>query len=155
MRTILFVIVLLLLAIAIYFFILGARSKSGEAPGLSAGELAQCGSKPNCVCSEHNDKNDFYIEPLAFKPEAEDPLAIMRAVIHEAGGVVVDETDGYLATTFTSGTFRFVDDVEIRLDEDNSVLHIRSASRVGHSDMGANRKRVEQLRSLFELKIRE
>lgn len=149
MRTLLLVVILLLLAVVIYFFVLGARSKSGEAPGLSAGELAQCGSKPNCVCSEHNEKNDFYIEPLTFKPEVADPLAAMKAVIQEAGGVVVNESDDYLATTFTSGNFGYVDDVEVRLDQDNSVLHIRSASRVGHSDMGANRKRVEQLRELF------
>ncbi len=153
MRTILFVIILLLLAVVAYFFMLGSRSKSGEAPGLSLGELAQCGGKPNCVCSEHNEKNDFYIEPLAFKPDVADPLGIMKAVIQEAGGVVVNEADDYLATTFTSGIFRFVDDVEVRLDKNNSVLHIRSASRVGHSDMGVNRKRVEQLRSLFEQQV--
>lgn len=152
MRTLLFVVVLLLLAVVIYFFVLGNRSKSGEAPGLSAGELAQCGSKPNCVCSEHNEKNDFYIEPLAFTAEATDPLATVKTVIQEMGGEVVSETGDYLATTFTSGIFRFVDDVEVRLDQENSVLHIRSASRVGHSDMGANRKRMEQLRSLFDQK---
>lgn len=150
MRTILFVIILLLLAVVIYFFVLGVRSKSGEAPGLSAGELAQCGSKPNCVCSEHQEKNDFYIEPVAFKPEVTDPLALMKAAIQEMGGVLVNEADDYLAATFTSGIFRFVDDVEVRLDQGNSVLHIRSASRVGHSDLGANRKRMEQLRSLFK-----
>ena len=153
MRTILFVVVLLLLAVVIYFFVLGNRSKSGEAQGLSAGELAQCGSKPNCVCSEHNEKDDFYIEPLVFKPEAADPLATMKTVIQEMGGEVVNEADDYLATTFTSGIFRFVDDVEVRLDKKNSVLHIRSASRVGHSDMGANRKRLEELRGLFAQKL--
>ena len=153
MRTILFVVVLLLLAIVIYFFVLGNRSKSGEAPGLSAGELAQCGSKPNCVCSEHNAKNDFYIEPLAFKPEVADPLAVVKSIIQEMGGEVVNEADDYLATTFTSGIFRFVDDVEVRLDKKDSVLHIRSASRVGHSDMGANRKRLEKLRGLFAQKL--
>nr|CAA6825329.1 MAG: Unknown protein [uncultured Thiotrichaceae bacterium] len=88
MRTILLIVGLLILAVVIYFFILGVRSKSGTAPGLSAGELAQCGTKPNCVCSEHKDKNEFYIEPIVIKPEMATPLASMKTVIQEAGGGV-------------------------------------------------------------------
>lgn len=150
MKTILIIIGLLVLAVVIYFFILGARSKSGEAPGLSADNLAQCGTKPNCVCSEQREKNNFYIAPLAIKPGVPEPLATAKTFIQEMGGEIVKESGDYLAATFTSGIFRFVDDVEIRRDQENQVLQVRSASRVGHSDMGANRKRMEQFRTLFQ-----
>lgn len=150
MKTLFVFIGLLLVAVVVYFFILGVRSKSGVAPGLSAGSLAQCGSKPNCVCSEQREKNAFYIEPLAIKPGTIDALTNAKAVIQDMGGEVVKESEDYLAATFTSTLFRFVDDVEVRRDQDNQVLHLRSASRVGHSDLGANRKRLEQLRTLFQ-----
>ena len=49
--------------------------------------------------------------------------------------------------TFTSAVFRFVDDVEFEVDEAARVVHVRSASRVGRGDFGANRKRVEAIRA--------
>ncbi|MDQ6965890.1 MAG: DUF1499 domain-containing protein, partial [Mariprofundaceae bacterium] len=57
--------------------------------------------------------------------------------------------DDYLHATFTSRLFRFVDDVELHRDAASGVVHIRSASRVGHSDFGVNRKRVEVIRKLL------
>lgn len=45
----------------------------------------------------------------------------------------------------------FVDDVEFYLDEDTKVIHVRSASRLGQSDLGVNRKRIETIRTEFEL----
>ena len=51
--------------------------------------------------------------------------------------------------TFRTRFWRFVDDVELRLDEKGGVIHVRSASRVGKGDMGMNRKRVEELRKIF------
>jgi uncharacterized protein (DUF1499 family) len=45
---------------------------------------------------------------------------------------------------------RFVDDVEFLLVPAERVIHVRSASRVGYSDLGTNRKRVEALRAKFE-----
>jgi len=40
----------------------------------------------------------------------------------------------------------FVDDVEFLLDEKAGVIHVRSASRLGRSDFGVNRDRVETIR---------
>jgi len=48
---------------------------------------------------------------------------------------------------------RYVDDVELRLDENKQLIHVRSASRVGHSDLGANRKRVARIRAAFGKQI--
>lgn len=59
------------------------------------------------------------------------------------------EDERYLWATFSTRIFRFIDDLELRLDEENGVMHVRSSSRVGYSDMGANRRRVEDLRLRF------
>ena len=66
--------------------------------------------------------------------------------ITATGGTITSETDSYLSATYMSKIFKFVDDVEIRHDKDN-IWHIRSASRVGYSDRGVNKKRVEAIRS--------
>jgi len=63
---------------------------------------------------------------------------------------IVTAGETYLHAEFTSAVFRFVDDVEFLLDDAEKVVHVRSASRVGHSDLGVNRKRVEALREAFE-----
>ncbi len=57
--------------------------------------------------------------------------------------------DGRLAATFTSLVFRFVDDLDLVVDQEAGVVHVRSASRVGRFDLGVNRRRVEKIRSLY------
>jgi len=73
-------------------------------------------------------------------------------IIGEMGGSVQLEKADYLAATFTSSLFRFVDDLELRIDTVQKTIHLRSASRVGHSDLGVNRKRVERLKNAFHSK---
>ena len=69
------------------------------------------------------------------------------------GGTIREESDTYLAATFSSAMFGFVDDLEIRVDSSQKVIHIRSASRVGYSDAGVNKKRAEQLKALYKRKV--
>lgn len=65
------------------------------------------------------------------------------------GGKVVEIKEFYLYAQFTSRVMRFVDDLECYYDKEKGLIQIRSASRIGYSDMGANRKRVEELRTIF------
>jgi len=110
-----------------------------------AERLAACGPAPNCVCSEGGAAGDGHtIAPLP-RPAGEDPLAAAAAAIIDLGGVVRARDGTYLHATFTSRLFRFVDDLEVRVTD--GALAVRSASRVGHSDLGANRARVEALRA--------
>jgi uncharacterized protein (DUF1499 family) len=60
---------------------------------------------------------------------------------------IITETENYLYAEFTSAFWGFVDDVEFLLDESAKVIHVRSASRLGTSDLGANRKRIETIRA--------
>lgn len=120
--------------------------------GVSDGRLAPCPAKPNCVCSQADaDDSEHAIKPLALQGEAGDAIARLRGVVEEMPRTsVIEETENYLRAEFTTLLMRYVDDVEFLLDGEAGVIHVRSASRVGYSDMGANRSRVEQIRAKWE-----
>lgn len=125
---------------SVVFFLLGLKSQKGSAPGLKDGRLSPCPSKPNCVCSEEGTQPEKTAAPFeATLPEA-------KAAIIATGGTITSETDSYISATYMSKIYKFVDDVELRLASGGKV-HVRSASRVGYSDRGANRKRVEAIRA--------
>jgi uncharacterized protein (DUF1499 family) len=146
----LIIIASIFLLVIIAFFILGYMSHSGAAYGLVEGRLKQCPDKPNCVSSELVSDTEHYIGPLVYSADnATQVMPRLKTIIGEMGGSIqVDKTD-YLAATFTSSLFRFVDDLELRIDTGQNIIHLRSASRVGHGDGGINRKRVEHLKNLF------
>ena len=138
------------IALAVYLFVLGYLSQSGRPPGLVDGRLSLCPDKPNCVCSEFRQQSAHFVEPLPMTgASADETLADLQAVVSGLGGEIGIVTGDYLAATFTSQLFRFVDDVEFRIDAQAGVVHVRSASRVGHSDLGANLERVENIRSVL------
>jgi uncharacterized protein (DUF1499 family) len=122
--------------------------KPQEKPGLVNGRLRACPGTPNCVCSESADPLDR-IEPLTFQGAPETAWETLRIVVTDLGGTVRSEEKDYLWTTFQVPVLGFTDDVEFRLDASNRTIHVRSASRLGYSDLGVNRGRVEQLRTAF------
>ena len=117
--------------------------------GLENGRLKPCPGTPNCVCSEPGTPGSQRVDPLPFHGDADTAWKRVKGAIEAMGGRIVEERPGYLHAIFTSRFFRFVDDIELRLEEDEGVVQVRSASRVGHSDFGVNRKRVERLRAGF------
>jgi uncharacterized protein (DUF1499 family) len=153
-RIVLTVIVILTAAVLVRFAMLGHGSKSGEAPALVSGALTSCPDKPNCVCSEFDEDAAHYVAPLDYSgAPPEKAWGDILRIIKELGGQAVVSEDDYIAATFSSSVFGFVDDVEFRLDPSQKRIQIRSASRVGHSDLGVNRKRVEAMTRLFTQKI--
>ena len=139
---------LILPLIGIGFFAVKAQeSRNGKALGLQDGTLADCPESPNCVCSESKcEGRPCFIEPLELAAITE---ADIEKVIEEAGGKVTKSNSGYIASEFQSSLFGFVDDLEVRIDQPKKLIHFRSASRVGHSDLGANRARVEKLKQML------
>lgn len=126
--------------------------------GVAQGRLAPPSSTPNSVSSQaglypdHPQADYAAIEPL--RPASGEPgLAAMKrlaAVVAAAPGVVITEqTNAYLRAEATTPTLKFVDDLEFWLDEAAGVIHLRSASRLGRKDFGANRTRLEALRTAF------
>lgn len=122
---------------------------SGKRPGnLGArdGKLAPCPSKPNCVCSQQ--ENDaHHVAPIAVSGSREQVMKRLEETLKaQPNARVITRSDGYLHAEFETPLMGFVDDVEFYLPADGQQLHVRSASRLGYSDMGVNRKRVEMLR---------
>jgi uncharacterized protein (DUF1499 family) len=118
--------------------------------GVKDGKLAPCPSSPNCVSSQGSDKAHV-IEPLSFSGTVAGAHAALRTIILSMKrSEIITETDAYLHAEFTSAIFRFVDDAEFWFDEDAKVIHVRSASRIGRSDLGVNRERVEELRAQWK-----
>jgi len=154
MKTVLISLSLFMVALIALFVILGMISKSGKAPGLVDGRLSPCPEKPNCVCSEPDADAGHFIAPVMMPDNSgPDTLPVLKQVILDMGGSIQAESDNYLAATFSSALFGFVDDLEIRVDAPQGMIHVRSASRVGHSDMGVNRKRTELLRKRYINKV--
>ena len=120
-------------------FALGQVSQRKSPPRLVDGTLAQCPDSPNCVSSEAGTLDDKRVAPLPLES-----WEALPSVIREMGGEITASGDDYIAAEFTSATFGFVDDLQLRKSED--AVQVRSASRVGHSDNGVNAARVAELR---------
>ena len=133
-------VISVIVLICVLFFLMGLKSQKGKAKGLVNGHLAEPGSAPNSVSSEIDVQPEKKVAPL------HGTLSGIKTAITATGGTITSETESYLSATYMSKIFKFVDDVEIRHDKDN-IWHIRSASRVGYSDRGVNKKRVEAIRS--------
>jgi len=125
---------------------------AGQPPGdigLNDRRLAPCSGKPNCVVSQGGDKQ-HHIDPISYEGSKNVALETIKQVVQGmAGSHIVTQADHYLHVEFRSKIMRFVDDVEFFFP-DAAVIHMRSASRVGYSDFGVNRKRLEKIRELFQ-----
>ncbi len=111
--------------------------------------LSPCPSSPNCVSSLSQDEGHF-VEPFVCLLASEAARkALEQAISLIKGGRVVVSEGNYLRAEFVSSWFKFVDDVEFVIDEKSGEINLRSASRVGYSDFGVNRRRIEDLRKHF------
>jgi uncharacterized protein (DUF1499 family) len=129
----------------------GANARTG----VDGGAFLPCPGSPNCVSSMETE-GTAAIAPIDYSPlsrgQALDRLlSLLKA---DANCLIVEQKelqDGgiYVRAEYRSKLFRFVDDVEFLFPLESSLIHVKSASRVGYSDMGVNRKRVEALRARF------
>ena len=119
---------------------------AGDRPttlGPQNGRLAMCPDSPNCVCSFET-RDSHGIAPLQA-----DLSSVKAAMLQMPRVAIITERDNYIHAEFTSRLMGYVDDVELLADPDAGLVHVRSASRLGYSDMGVNRERVEELRTLI------
>ncbi len=110
-------------------------------------KLPPCLDTPNCVSSQATDK-PHYILPFKISDDPKFAWAELRkAIVAHDRMIITHETEDTLHAEATSLVLQFVDDIDAILDVEAGVIHIRSASRRGHSDFGVNRKRIEKLRA--------
>ena|GEM_PF-553572 len=113
----------------------------------AGGPLRPCPSTPNCVTTEAADARHS-MPPIPYPGTAEAAQARARAaLLAEPRTRIVTERPGYLHAEARSRLFRFVDDVEVIVD--GGFIRFRSASRVGRSDLGVNRARMERFSARF------
>ena len=120
---------------------------SGTAPGnlgVQDGHLTDCPPSPNCVSSQARD-SEHRIAPLPLQGDPANTRSRLLSLLAQTPRVAVVTQDAhYLRAEFTSQVMRFVDDVEFLIGQE--AVEVRSASRLGHSDLGVNRERIEGLR---------
>ena len=109
----------------------------------------ECPASPNCVSSlASNDSSK--IEAIKFQGTGKQSLDSLETIIKKMKRAsIITRTDTKIHAVFTSFLFRFKDDVFIELDEAEKIINIKSASRVGYSDFGVNKKRVERIKELY------
>lgn len=111
--------------------------------------LPACPDKPNCVSSQAQDLAHS-IEPFSYSDSAQEALHRLKtALATEQRLTVITEQGNYLHAEARSMVFRFVDDVEFLFYPGHKLIHVRSASRSGYSDLGVNRRRIERIRQAF------
>ncbi|HVO67918.1 MAG TPA: DUF1499 domain-containing protein [Syntrophales bacterium] len=129
--------------------ILGCSTGRPANLGITDGKLLPCPDSPNCVSSQSQEKRHF-IEPIRYEGDQQRAMNRLITVIKGMKRSKIETvTDVYVHAEFTSAVFRFVDDAEFYIDDNTKTIHMRSASRIGYSDLGVNRKRLEEIRSMF------
>src|SRR5258706_5417792 len=134
------------------FIVMSLFSCSGTRPatlGIKDGRLTACPSSPNCVSSDAAD-SAHAIAAFDLKAPAADAWRTLRATVESLPRTkIITVRDDYLYAECSSAVFGFVDDLELHLRSAQNSIAVRSASRLGKSDFGVNRKRVENLRGLL------
>lgn len=122
--------------------------------GVRDGRLMPPSMTENSVSSQaalypdHPQRDHAAIAPLALRGDGPATLARIKVIAAGMAGVKVVRSEAdYLYVQFTSRVLKFVDDSEFWFDPANKVIQVRSASRIGRSDLGVNRKRIETIRA--------
>lgn len=129
----------------------------GQTPtdlGVHQGKLKGLSATDNSVSSQadlypdHPERKYSRIAPLALRGDGPSTIAKLKGIVQGMDGAkLVSSTPDYVYAQYTTPLMKFVDDVEFWFDPSSNSIQVRSASRVGKGDMGANRKRIEAVRA--------
>jgi len=115
--------------------------------GVHNSKLSLCPARPNCVSSD-SESADHRVEPYRLAVPAAEGWQIARSLVTELPRTtIITQGPDYLHAECRSPVFGFVDDLELHLRTESQIIAVRSAARLGYSDLGVNNKRVEELRS--------
>ncbi len=120
-----------------------------EELGVVEGRLAPCPDTPNCVSTQSGDP-EKRMDPLVYRGSTEEARRRLLDIVSDLPrSSLIEQQPDYLHFLFRSPTFGFPDDVEFYFDESAGLIHFRAAARMGQSDMGANRSRMEMISTMF------
>ena len=124
-------------------------TKSKKPIGIVDGKFHPCPDTPNCVSTQAAD-NKHKIDPIQYSGSlSEAKEKIVKIINSLKRSKIITNKENYIHAEFRTATFRFVDDVEFLFDDSEKIIHFRSRARVGYSDMGVNRKRMENIRNMY------
>ncbi len=124
-------------------------AKSKKRIGIVDGKFYPCPNTPNCVSTQALD-NQHKIDPIQYSGSlSEAKEKIVKIINSLKRSKIITDKENYIHAEFRTATFRFVDDVEFLFDDSDKVIHFRSRARLGYSDMGVNRKRMENIRNIY------
>jgi uncharacterized protein (DUF1499 family) len=137
---------------ALLFIAVNFNLTAGAQPtnlGIDNGHLLSCPATPNCVSSQAPTTDIAHaIAPLPLAGDREQTMAKLQKVIESMPRTkIIRANDNYLYVEVSSQLMRFVDDVEFYLDDQAQKIQVRSAARLGESDLGVNRQRIEEIRA--------
>ncbi|WP_417320222.1 DUF1499 domain-containing protein [Emcibacter sp.] len=97
-----------------------------------------------------------HIQPLITTMPADQAYALALQCARDLDWRIAleDESTGRIEATDRTMWFRFIDDVVIMVspEENGSRIDLRSVSRIGRSDLGANARRIAAFMALFDKK---
>lgn len=144
-----FITVIIVLVLLMIGFIAIQNRKPQVKLGVVNGKFYEIQNKPNGVSTQTN-YEDKRVQPLPFKESLEISKKAMKEALNKYGNIeIVEETDVYIYGVATTGKMKYHDDLEVYFDEENKMIHYRSASRAGYSDMGLNRMRYDDIVKLY------
>jgi uncharacterized protein (DUF1499 family) len=124
-------------------------TKKPKRVGLIDGKFHPCPKSPNCVSTQSSDEK-HKMEPIKYEGSLEEAKSKIITITKSLKrSKIVIETENYLHIEFRTAVWRFVDDVEFFFDDTEKIIHFRSAARLGYSDLGVNRKRMENIKKLY------
>lgn len=140
-----------LIALLIFGILITGCSSAERGPAFDGLSLGSCPDSPNCVISYPTADEKHYIEPIPYDFTREEAVVRLISIVSDMDrSEIVTARQDYIHVIFKSSFFKFIDDVEFYLPENEKVIHIRSAARKGYSDFGVNRKRIETIRREFQ-----
>jgi len=117
---------------------------------LTNGRFVELPKTPNAV-STQTIYPEKLVEPMRFKNSLNESKEKLLIALKKYGGYNISKDEGnIIQLVFTTKLMRFKDDAVFYFDEEEKLIHFRSASRIGYSDMGLNRKRYEEIKKYYE-----
>jgi len=124
--------------------------KSKKPIGIVDGRFYPCPNTPNCVSTQAKGK-EHKIEPIQYSGTLNEAKEKIIQIINSLKrSKIITNKENYIHAEFRTATFRFVDDVEFLFEDNEKVIHFRSRARLGYSDMGVNRKRMEKISMMYK-----
>jgi len=136
-------LVVVVLGVGVFIWLGAVSRRMPPSVSPTGGPLRTGDGKPNWVSSTAH-KNDV-VHHIAPRVCAQNPIPALEAALRQGGYAVTHVTERYIQATARSSRFGFIDDMEFLYDPAAGLLHARSASRVGRSDLGMNRRRLTEI----------